>query len=57
MADKQFFEKKGPFPLIEIVKSIGCIDKFNNEKNVSDDAIGVSNYHFCILEFKRFNLD
>ena len=32
MATNQFFEKKGPFPLKEIAKIIGCTDDFL-EKN------------------------
>ena len=33
MSEKHFFEKKGPFPLSEIVKIIGCNSSFSNKKN------------------------
>ena len=33
MSVNQFFEKKGPFPLMQIVKEIGCPDNFSSKKN------------------------
>ena len=33
MSENQFFEKKGPFPLSEIVKVIGCSANFSQENN------------------------
>jgi len=33
MSENQFFDKKGPFPLSEIAKVIGCNENFSNEKN------------------------
>ena len=33
MSENQFFEKKGPFPLGEIIKAIGCIGDFSKENN------------------------
>ena len=39
MATNQFFQKRGPFPLGEIIKIIGSTDKFNNKDNC--DIYGV----------------
>ena len=33
MSENQFFEKKGPFPLGEIIKVIGCSGDFSQENN------------------------
>ena len=33
MSENQFFDKKGPFPLSEIAKVIGCNENFSNGKN------------------------
>ena len=33
MSSKQFFEKRGPFPLGEIVKAIGCVGDFSKDNN------------------------
>ena len=33
MSENQFFEKKGPFPLGEIIKVIGCSGNFSQESN------------------------
>jgi UDP-3-O-[3-hydroxymyristoyl] glucosamine N-acyltransferase len=33
MSENQFFEKKGPFPLGEIIKVIGCDGDFSKENN------------------------
>ena len=33
MSENQFFEKKGPFPLREIIKVIGCSGDFSQENN------------------------
>jgi len=33
MSENQFFEKKGPFPLSEIIKVIGCSGDFSQENN------------------------
>ena len=33
MPENQFFERKGPFPLGEIVKVIGCSGNFSKESN------------------------
>ena len=33
MSENQFFEKKGPFPLSEIAKVIGCTGDFSKDKN------------------------
>ena len=33
MASNQFFEKQGPFPLRDIIKTIGCTSDFSNAKN------------------------
>ena len=33
MSTKNFFEKKGPFPLKEITQVIGCVDDFSDSKN------------------------
>ena len=33
MPQNQFFEKKGPFPLKEIIKTIGCNGDFSKESN------------------------
>ena len=39
MSQNQFFEKKGPFPLKEIIKAINCS---NNHSNIKDfDIYGV----------------
>tara|TARA_B100001123_G_C15244395_1_gene1000325 strand:- start:459 stop:1460 length:1002 start_codon:yes stop_codon:yes gene_type:complete len=34
MSENQFFEKKGPFPLKEIAKIIGCKDDFSKKNNL-----------------------
>ena len=34
MSKNLFYEKRGPFPLKEIVKTIGCIGNFSNENNL-----------------------
>ncbi len=34
MSDNFFFEKKGPFPLTEIIKIIGLTDKFKNDNSL-----------------------
>ena len=33
MSENQFFEKRGPFPLREIIKVIGCSGDFSQENN------------------------
>ena len=33
MSENQFFERKGPFPLGEIIKVIGCSGNFSKESN------------------------
>ena len=33
MPKRDFYEKKGPFPLKEIVKAIGSNDSFSHENN------------------------
>ena len=33
MSKNQFFEKKGPFPLSEIIKIIGCTGNFSQTNN------------------------
>ena len=33
MASNQFFEKQGPFPLREIIKTIGCTSDFSSTKD------------------------
>tara|TARA_B100001123_G_scaffold436983_1_gene568350 strand:- start:3237 stop:4229 length:993 start_codon:yes stop_codon:yes gene_type:complete len=33
MAENQFFEKKGPFPLKDIIKAIGCTGDFSQRNN------------------------
>ena len=33
MPENQFFEKRGPFPLREIIKVIGCSGDFSQENN------------------------
>ena len=35
MSENQFFEKRGPFPLREIIKVIGCSGDFSQENNVT----------------------
>jgi len=34
MTKNHFYEKKGPYPLNEIVKTISCASSFNNKKNI-----------------------
>ncbi len=34
MTTNHFYEKRGPFPLNEIVKTIGCVNKFANKNNI-----------------------
>ena len=34
MTKNHFYEKKGPFPLNEIAKVIGCENKFSNQNNI-----------------------
>ena len=34
MPENQFFEKKGPFPLKEIIKTIGCNEDFSKESSI-----------------------
>ena len=33
MSENQFFEKKGPFPLSEIIKTIGCGEDLSQKNN------------------------
>ena len=33
MSENQFFEKKGPFPLTEIIKTIGCGGDLSQKNN------------------------
>ena len=33
MSENQFFERKGPFPLSEIIKTIGCGGDFSQKNN------------------------
>ena len=33
MSENQFFEKKGPFPLSEIIKVIGCSGDYSDHSN------------------------
>ena len=34
MSENQFFENKGPFPLKEIIKTIGCSGDFSQKDNL-----------------------
>ena len=34
MTTNHFYEKRGPFPLNEIVKTIGCVNKFAHKNNI-----------------------
>ena len=34
MTKNHFYEKKGPYPLNEIIKVISCDNKFDNKNNI-----------------------
>ena len=48
MSENQFFEKKGPFPLREIAKAIGCRGDFASDSNFkisSFESLAYANYN------------
>ena len=63
MTTNQFFEKKGPFPLSEIIKIIEASDKFDSKKNYdiygveSLTSAGVKDITFLnSIKYKEFSL-
>ena len=39
MIKNHFYEKRGPFPLNEIVRTIGCTNEFANKNNIEIQVI------------------
>ena len=58
MSENQFFENKGPFPLKEIIKTIGCSGDFSQKDNFeirSFESLGnASNYDMTFLNSSKY---
>tara|TARA_B110000438_G_scaffold297405_1_gene343745 strand:+ start:29 stop:1030 length:1002 start_codon:yes stop_codon:yes gene_type:complete len=56
MSEKEFFKKKGPFPLGEIVKAIGCNNKLINKNNLQiQDFKSLNNANDTDMTFLNSN--
>ena len=58
MIKNLFYEKKGPFPLAEIIKIIGCSNNFANKSNIEifgfESLINASNKDMTFLNSVKY---
>ena len=58
MSENQFFERRGPFPLSEIVEVIGCSGDFSQENNFKirsfESLDKASNNDMTFLNSKKY---
>ena len=58
MPHNRFFEKRGPFPFVDVIKTIGCTDDFSPFKNLKvygiDSLINAKKSEITFLSSSRY---